>query len=220
MLAAVLFASGCGGAEGSSTGTTGAATVRHSTTSGRTQVLNLRPTTRQGSLKPGYRVSERVAQSEGECTGTAGVGGFRCETGHGLHPWCWPLGGASTAVAVVCLGMPWKHAVAELKLAERLTPSPNERGEHAALWAVKLTTGQHCQALRGAAEYLNGVPVRFSCGGAPLELELLGNPSIGSGYWQIREAYLHPGKNGSFPYRTVGPTGKIAVAWYPAAAGI
>lgn len=54
--------------------------------------------------------------------------------------WCWPLGRVTTAREVVCMGAPWKHTVAELRLSERLHPNTLERSEPAVLWGVRLTT--------------------------------------------------------------------------------
>jgi hypothetical protein len=219
MVVAFVAASGCGGSSRSTATARAGASGAESTsaTTRRTRVVYVRPTTRQGALRPGYKVSGRRA--EGRCTGSeAATNGFRCSARSGLYPWCWPLGRVTTARAVVCADTPWERTVTKITLSERLRPNPRERAEPAVLWGVQLTTGQRCVTVPGKGEEFNGAIIRFGCAGAPADLELLGEPAKTRAPWQIREIHVYSTKE-SRPRYMHGPIGLLAVAWYPVAPG-
>lgn len=210
-MAVVVGGSGCGG---------GAATKSHAegakalTTNARTRIVYVRPTTKIGSLEPGYTVRARL--NGGLCLGPSKLvrgGAYSCTVGNrGFGP-CWPLGKAATTAEVFCVEIPWKRSGIELALRARrkVEPAPAEPSAQRVIWAVELTSGQRCYVLEGALSVFRGVPVDFSC--VRTNIELLGAPDKAQAVWTIREAVAHPNKEAPESY-SAGPLGRIAVVWY------
>jgi hypothetical protein len=144
--------------------------------------MYVRPTTRSGSLKPGYSVSARL--SDGLCVGSSvfvtGVA-YECVVGDRIYGPCWPVGAAAKAGDVLgevfCLGMPWERSGVEIGLQKSVRPSLASTAERPSIWGVELTSGQRCHHTQGAVSAVGGVPVRFVCGGKRSEGPvLLGQP--------------------------------------------
>jgi len=177
-----------------------------------THIGYVRPTTKTGSLKPGYVVAERLAAGlcDEDSVFASGVA-YSCTVGEeGIGP-CWPIGEAAKTKEVFCLNKPWEHSGTEISLRRSpryvLPVKPSER----AIWGVELTTGQRCDALRGAVGMFDRVPIDFACGRSGVEL--LGQPDMSQAVWTIREVLAHREKNG-FLSHMPGPTGHVAVTWY------
>jgi len=170
----------------------------------------VRPTTKRGSLKPGYTVSARL--NGGPCLPSVDVvgGTYACVGGEGDGS-CWPLGQATKAREVFCLKMPWEHSGTEIALRQRLRPLLPVKPSQSMIWAVELTSGQRCSPLHGALSLFGGVPIDFSC--IPPDLDLLGKPDKTQARWTIQEAVAHFHKAASVS-DSAGPLGRIAVAWY------
>jgi hypothetical protein len=201
-IAIMVGGSGCGG--GGSTSTRGGSTRSASTSRANgTRVVYVRPTTKRGSLKPGYALSERL--NGGPCLPSVDVvgGTYECSVGNKEYGPCWSLGDAANTREVFCLHMPWEHRGVEIQLQLK----PSER----MIWDLELTTGQRCSPLHGAVGMYSGVPIDFSC--AQSDLELLGQPNKAPVLWTIQEVVAHTHKEAALSHEA-GPLGRIAVAWY------
>ncbi len=210
--AMVVGGTGCGGT-----------TKRHAdeakalASGARTRFVYVRPTTKRGSLKPGYAVSARL--SGGLCLSPAtAMGGvaYECTVdSNGIYGPCWPIGKAAKTREVFCVGTPWQHSGTEIGLRERLklgSAKPVVPVDKATIWGVELTSGQRCEhLLRGGLSVFRGVPIDYGCEDS--DLELLGAPDRAQALWTIREVVAHS-KSKVIVSHTAGPLGRIAVAWY------
>jgi hypothetical protein len=173
--------------------------------------VDVRPTTKRGSLKRGYTVSARL--NGGPCLPSVDVvgGTYECSVGNKGYGSCWPLGDAAKARKAFCINMPWEHSGTEIALQQKLRPLLPVKPSERMIWAVELTSGQRCSPLHGALSLFGGLPIDFSC--AQWDLELLGKPDKAQAVWTIREAVAHFHKDAPVS-DSPGPLGRIAVAWY------
>jgi hypothetical protein len=202
--------SGCGGS------TTKASHAPHDNavaSNARTRVVYVRPTTKIGSLKPGYTIDKRL--SGGRCPESSrfvsGIA-YECTVENGIYGPCWPIGKASKTRKVFCIiRKPWEHRGTEINLSQvlRVLP-PTEQSKQRVLWGVELTSGQRCYPLEGALSQYHGATVDFACAGT--SARLLGTPSNMQPQWTIPEVLLHSTRY-SYSYSSA-PLGRIAVAWY------
>jgi hypothetical protein len=209
MVAMVVGGSGCAG------GGSRAERAKALANSARTRFVYVRPTTKRGSLKPGYTVSARI--SDGLCLLPGGVVGgvaYTCTgtAGYGIYGPCWPIGEAAKTREVFCVGNPWEHSGTEIGLQERLKverAKPVVPPDKASIWGVELTSGQRCEHLHGAVSVFRRVPVDFACEGT----DLVGAPDRAQALWTIREVVVHRKKEAPASL-AAGPLGRIAVVWY------
>lgn len=174
--------------------------------SGQTRVVYVRPTTKQGSLKSGFRVRNRL--NGGFCEGSYGP----CSAGNGLYHWCWPHRSSATPAEVFCMRLPWERTVTQTELARRLPRASSGPHARSVPWGVEISTGARCVTLPGRGELFDGKVIRFSCVAAHPEVELLGEPDRAHGLWAIQEVYYH--QRGTGYDHTYGPMASVTVAWF------
>jgi hypothetical protein len=216
-IAVAVGGTGCGGA----TATKSQAERAKALASGaRTRIVYVRPTRKNGSLKPGYTISARLDGGLCLLPGEVASGvADKCTVAHGELGPCWPIGKAAKARAVFCVRAPWEHSGTEIALKESLKVEPARpapRLDKASIWGIELTSGQRCSPLRGAVGVFDGTPIDFACQGATLQL--VGAPDRAHTLWTIREVVLHTKPNSYSYSHSAGPLGQVAVAWYGAGA--
>jgi hypothetical protein len=208
MQAAAVGVSGCGGGGATSNDSTRPANTNHAEG---TRLVDVRPTTMSGALKPGYSISARL--NGGVCPAGAEAvdGAYDCTVGNEEYGPCWPVGKVSKVGEMFCISMPWSRSGTDIGLQDTLRPLLPVKPSERLIWGVELTSGQRCSPLRGAVSMFAGVPIDFSCESS--EIELLGEPDKAQALWTIREVVAHRHKQAPLSH-SAGPLGGIAVAWY------
>lgn len=174
--------------------------------------MYVRPTTKRGSLKPAYIVSVRL--SGGVCREHSEIvsgEAYECSIGQGGHGTCWPIGKPSASAEVFCVRMPWEYSGVEIGLQKPLEPSATLQSRQSVIWGVELTSGQRCFSVPHSLGTFHGEGVYFLCGSTGFEL--LGEPNKAQPVWTMREVVAHFHKDAAASH-SVGPLGRIAVAWY------
>jgi hypothetical protein len=173
----------------------------------RTRVIGVRPTTSDGGLEVGYRITKTSA---GVCEQSSVlVAGkvYSCSVGDEIDDPCWPGIGRRS---VYCMVHPWLRTVVEVRVSKSLVY--HGEPEHAVLWGLGLVSGLRCEAHRGAGERYRGLVVSYKCGGT---VGLLGSPVRTSGVWRIREVEYSARAKSYLLKDEV----RVAVAWYGASDG-
>ena len=225
MVVMALGGAGCGGGGSASSSTRTAASVTSPVASSSrstepadashtegTRIAYVRPTTKSGSLRPGYTVSAHL--SGGVCREHAEVvrgEAYECSVGYEGHGPCWPIGKGAATAEVLCVELPWEHRCVEIRLQKGPHPPPRSPAERPVIWGLELESGQRCYDTRGAVSAVGGVPIRFACGATGLQL--LGTPDEAEPLWTIREVVVQR-KEHARPTLSAGRLERVAVAWY------
>jgi hypothetical protein len=214
ILAMILCTTGCAHGDGKVSSTQTSTQVGGSrVASVRTRIVNIRPTTTKGLLKPGYIVTRH--QRRGTCQQDSMVvgGEYRCSA-NGIYDPCWAAGQPASAHVVFCLLAPWEKTVTRITLDGRLETYRLGTSELSPrIWALGLASGKRCIVRQGAGGEFHGVPVRFSC--ITGSLEVLGEPNKSDPLWTVQGVYFHAIKGPPYrTYYTYGPVEHVAVVWY------
>jgi hypothetical protein len=176
----------------------------------RTRVVHVTPLAADGSLKPGYEPVQ--LSSDGECSGSAYEGVWRCQTtGPGIEP-CWPGTDPTQSefVDFTCMFEPWSK---EVYLFEQSSARPPAGGNRKLVWGVRLAGGSRCRLSTGGGTSMAfGKRVSYACGA----FELIGNPNRKRRTWRIEAVRYDPEKGRYGGYRRAGVK-RIKTAWLPAA---
>jgi hypothetical protein len=169
-----------------------------------TQLAASNPFAADGAIKHGLAVDGRY---HGQCyAGSSLVDGvYTCSGAHFVADPCWRDPLAKATPRFVCRYAPWGRKVSVVTVHEA-PPAPKESSGGHGTWGVRLATGRHCVAVRGAADMAFGRPVRFHCRGT---LRLVGEVDRREPRWRIRTVHYH--RAGGYAR---GPWLRIAVSYY------
>jgi hypothetical protein len=155
-----------------------------------TQVVYVRPTLPDHSLKPGYRITKNEHGASCWQYDTTGV--LRCDNFHnGSYYFCWKfVPRAPSNASMVCLVDPWGRDVVAVTLAKgepTNTPDPGSPGRDETI-ALQLTNGQRCTVNYGALDSVGpwsprAPIVTYTC---ESPLYLVDAPNRATPIWTIR----------------------------------
>jgi hypothetical protein len=182
------------------------------TTSG-TQIVYVRPTLPDHSLKPGYKIAKTVHGASCWQYDTTGV--LRCDNFNGGGgDFCWRfVPSAPSTTSMVCLVKPWGRDVVAVSLAKGEnvnTPDPGSPGRDETI-ALQLVNGQGCTVNYGALDSVGpwspkAPIVTYTC---DRSLYLVDHPNRSEPFWTMRSVRA----SRDWVYKWAG-TVRIAKAYY------
>jgi hypothetical protein len=148
----------------------------------RTLVRHVRPVTSTGALRAGYTITHRHGKASCQAGSEAIGNAYRCFAGNFVYDPCWV---AANPKYVICLGQPYSHRVARLRVSKGYENAGGLGSAGTLPWGVQVGSTR-ATLLQGATGTVNGKRINYSIKG--FSVVLIGNVNKKHAQWFIREA--------------------------------